>query len=77
MALIIYKTDNYHSYASRDILGICVEGGYIDIIKQQIEKEGEKLSEDDEYNLANIKQTQGYSGEGEFVLEWFETDELL
>jgi hypothetical protein len=77
MIYLIYKTDNWHSYGSRDLIGIAVNRNPIDIIKEQVKKEGEKLSKDDEYNLANIKQTQGYEGEGEFQYEEAETDTLL
>jgi hypothetical protein len=75
---LVYKTDTWHSYDSRDIIGVCtsLESVY-DIVNQQAEKEGESLSEAERFNLVNLKQTQGYSGEGEFQFEEFEEDVLL
>lgn len=78
MIYLIYKTDNAHSYNSRDIIGALTSyANVIPIIQQQVEKEGEQLSSDDLHNLANIKQTQNYGGEGEFQIEEIETDTLL
>lgn len=75
---LVYKTDAWHSYASRDIIGIGTTlRESFSIILKQVEKEGEDLSDDDKYNLSNIKQTQGYNGEGEFQIEPVNTNELL
>ena len=41
---IVYKTDAYHSYASRDVIGIATELIIaIDICKQQAKKEHCKM----------------------------------
>lgn len=78
MVYVLYKTDAWHSYASRDIIGVSNDKSVIiNLCKQQAKKEGEELSEDDLFNLHNIKQTQGYAGEGEFHYEEIETDQLL
>ena len=75
---IVYKTDTHHSYASRDILGVCDEfTSVIELIYKQVDKEGGELGLDQEYNLESIHQTQGYSGEGEFQIETVETNKLL
>jgi len=74
---LIYKTDAHHSYASRDLIGVSVEVDPISIVLAQVEKEGEKLDEEQLFNLRNIEQTQGYSGEGEFHFEEVSTDVLL
>ncbi len=67
---IIYKTDSHHSYASRDTIGLAeTKERAISICKEQAKKEGERLSKDQLFNLNNISQTQGYSGEGEFALK--------
>ena len=85
MVIILYKTDNWHSYGSRDMIAICtgemkpvelVVNEAVQLVKEQAEKEGETISSDDEYNLRNIKQTQGYKGEGEFDYEIYNQDEL-
>jgi hypothetical protein len=75
---ILYKTDAQHSYASRDIISICDSKKIvIAMCHAKADKEGEKLSEDDLYNLENISQTQGYAGEGEFHFETFRPNILL
>lgn len=75
---LVYKTDSRHSYASRDIIGLATtSSNAIDICKKQSKKEGEKISKDQLFNLSNIMQTQGYSGEGEFQFEAIKTNILL
>lgn len=83
--ILIYKTDAWHSYASRDLIACTTAqpawdltmSRIVALCKLQAKKEGEKLNEDDLYNIKHIRQTQGYSGEGEFVWEEIETDALL
>lgn len=78
MIYLVYKTDVWHSYASRDIIGVCTTLAHAyDAIRQQARKEGEKLTEEDIFNLVNIKQTQGYTGDGEFQIEGIEKNKLL
>lgn len=75
---IVYKTDSWHSYASRDLLGASEDlAGAIALVKKQVKKENQKLSDDDKHNLAHIKQTQGYDGEGEFDIEEVTLNKLL
>jgi len=75
---IIYKTDAWHSYDSRDMIGLSDNiSGTIKLIEKQVKKDGEKLDEDQLYNLQHLKQTQGYSGEGEFQFESVEVNKLL
>jgi len=77
MVYIVYKTDAWHSYASRDMLGVgTTKSNALKIVRQQVKKQGEKLSKDDLYNLDHINQTQNYNGEGEFVIEPLETNKL-
>lgn len=78
MIFLVYKTDSRHSYASRDLIGVATspEEAY-NICCQQAEKEGDELSDEQLFNLQNIKQTQGYSGNGEFAIEKAETDVLF
>ena len=73
----IYKTDVNHSYASRDLIGVAVHLTPLELIQQQVKKEDETLDEDQVFNIGNIGQTQGYSGEGEFDTEEIEIDILL
>lgn len=78
MIYLVYKTDSHHSYASRDIIAIATNtSNAVLLCREQAEKEGEKINTDQMYNLQNIKQTQGYSGEGEFQYEGVELDVVL
>jgi len=78
MIILVYKTDAVHSYASRDLIGAATspEDAYT-LCCEQAMCEGNELDDDQLFNLQNIKQTQGYSGEGEFQFEEIETDVLL
>jgi hypothetical protein len=74
----VYKTDNWHSYASRDLIGIATTfNNAIRLCKQQAKKEHTLIEEDQLFNLRNIKQTQGYIGEGEFHFEELPTNQLF
>jgi len=78
MIYLVYKTDIHHSYASRDIIGVAdCEVHAIHICQTQVKRDNEELSEDQLFNLRNIKQTQGYSGEGEFQFEGVQENTLL
>lgn len=70
MIYLVYKTDNWHSYASRDLIGIGSNlANAIKLVKEQVKKENCNLNEDDLYNLEHIKQTQNYENEGEFDID--------
>jgi len=73
----IYKTDDWHSYKSRNLIGVVIDHTPIDLIKIHAADEGETISEDDNYNLINIKQTQNYSGEGEYSFEEIEANIII
>lgn len=76
--LIVYKTDNWHSYASRDIIGVATsQEEAINICQLQAKKENEVITTDELFNLKRIKQSQGYEGEGEFQIEKVQTNKLL
>jgi len=78
MVFVVYKTDSLHSYASRDIIGIADNVfAAIRICKEQARKEFEEINEEQEDNLLNIYQTQGYSGDGEFHFESVNVNTLL
>lgn len=78
MIFLVYKTDAHHSYDSRDIIGIATNFAIaVGLVGEQAEKEHEKISNDQMWNLLNLKQTQGYIGMGEFQIEEVKTDTLL
>lgn len=67
---LVYKTDNWHSYNSRDLIGVCDSWqNALDIVSQQARKEGEEIDDDQLFNLQTLRQTQGYEGPGEFDME--------
>lgn len=74
----IYKTDVWHTHASRELIGASgsLEGA-ISLIEQFCTKEGEQFSEHDLYLLRTIQQTQDHEGDGEFIIEKVTLDELL
>jgi hypothetical protein len=75
---LVYKTDANHSYASRDIIGVATnKQDAIFLCYQQAQKEGETIDQEQLHNLENLKQTQGYSGKGEFDFETVKTNTLL
>ena len=76
--ILVYKTDNWHSYASRDIIAICrTSVRAIAMIKKHAKKNGEKLSKEDLQFLRDKKQTQRASGDGEYQFEDLPINELL
>lgn len=58
---LVYETDAWHSCSSRDVIGVCTTlRNCMKVIRKHIKvNEREKLSDDDKWNLENIKQTQG------------------
>jgi hypothetical protein len=77
-AYLIYKTDVWHSHKSKELIGIATTQVHlIRLIRQQCKKENVKLTDEDKYQLSIIKQTQGYSGTGEFLIEEIDINTLL
>ena len=75
---VVYKTDNWHSYASRDVIGIATtQVKAIQICKRRAAKENKRISKEELFNLGAIKQTQGYGGEGEFHFEEITTNRMI
>lgn len=75
---LVYKTDNLHSFASRDVIGVAtLKEQAIYLCTQKAKKEGNIIDKDQSWNLYNLNQTQGYSGNGEFDIEQVETNKLL
>ena len=74
--VIVYKVDNWHSYSSRDIIGVVDESvpdNIMNIIQAQAKKEGHVITSDEIVK----DQTQGYEGDGEFAWEHLELNKLL
>ena len=76
--IIIYKTDNWHSDASKDVVAVATTlEKAIRLIKKQVQLEEEIIPQSSLKFLRDTYQTQGYEGEGEFLLEDVEVDELI
>lgn len=74
---LVFTTDNWHSHASKDLIGCATTFNIaLKLIKEQVNKDGEELNQDDLYNLNHIKQTQNYAGEGEFIIEEITVNKL-
>ena len=75
---IIYKTDVWHTFKSREMIAICTQKRYVlPIVRRQAENEDSKLDRDQISNLETILQTQGYEGPGEFLIEKIQANTLL
>lgn len=60
---LVYKTDFQH-------IGITTSPiRAVNICIRQAKKEGERIGKQQLFNLKNMQQTQGYSGNGEFQFE--------
>jgi len=75
---LIYKTDTWHSYNSRELIGVgTTPKRAIEICVRRAKNEDHRISDVQLELLKSIKQTQGYDGEGEFHFEEMKTDILL
>jgi hypothetical protein len=74
---IVYETDAWLSFASRDLIGVCTTfANCMKIIRKNIrEWKQDRLSDEDKWNLENIRQTQGR--ERNFFIEEVEKNTLL
>ena len=77
---LVYKTDAWHSYNSRDIIAICTNKSIaIELAKDDAKKHGEKITKPQLWNLRNILQTQGHveNSDFEYQLEKLELNTLF
>ena len=74
---IVYETDAWLSFASRDLIGVCTTfANCMKVIRKNIrEWKQDRLSDEDKWNLENIRQTQGR--ERKFFIEEVEKNTLL
>jgi hypothetical protein len=77
--ILVYRTDVWHTYKSRDLIGVCTDRQEaLKVIKQAVEEEGIPPLSEEQIDLLNrLGQTQGYHGQGEFQTELWETNQLL
>lgn len=85
MTYLVYKTDNWHSHASKDLIGIFTNHDLliVELLKLfKIAAENEETDdidshlEDAEYQLRSIDQSQNFLGEGEYVIDRISESEM-
>lgn len=75
---LVYKTDNLHSYMSRDVIGVAIDRfTAYQIIHQHARKEHIEITTEQLFNLDRLNQTQGCEGSGEYMIEDVPTNTLL
>ena len=74
---LVYTTDVWHSYSSRDIIGVCTTFlNCMKVIRAHVKNlKRERLSGDNEYDLEKYHQTQGR--EENYDIEEVEKNTLL
>lgn len=75
----LYRTDAWHTHRSKQLLAVCSSVHNAALLAHAVAQDEDLSLVDDEHqwNLLNtIKQTQGYHGEGEFLIESMELDKL-
>ena len=76
-AFLLYITDYQHTHESKELIAVCkTQNRAIQLAQQYAKQQGEKLSEDDVYNLMYINQTQGYEF-NEFLIDEVEQMDVL
>lgn len=81
---LLYRTDNWHSYASRDLLVVCdswetLKQRTFQYLKTKLEKkELESVKKDVVFHLENYKQTQNiWTADFEIDVECVTLNEML
>jgi hypothetical protein len=77
--ILVFRTDMWHSYESRDLIGVCTDRvKAFEVIKQAVEEEGIPPLSEEQIDLLNrLGQTQDYHGKGEFYTEIYDINTLL
>lgn len=74
----IYKTDAHHTISTRELVSIATSKEIaIHLIDQIASEEGAHIDEEQYKLLHMINQTQGYTGDGEFVIEEIKVNIML
>lgn len=76
----VYLAFTCNTWHQRDSFSLIGAGASwedaIEIVKTKAAKEGNHISDDDMHLLNTIRQTQGYEGSGEFVMEEWEVQQF-
>lgn len=74
---VLFKTDKHHSTTSQELLGVATsKAGILKIVKKVAKQEEAKFTEQDERQLLDGLQTQGYEL-GEFLAVEVQPNELV
>ncbi len=75
---LLFKTDVWHTHDSKELIaiGTTLEGA-INLAVFHAKVSGDELTQEQLGLLRTIKQTQGYCGEGEYLIQNFFTGMLL
>lgn len=77
MTYAVYFTDNQHTFQSRELIGVVTNLDPVGFIISHALKNESFISMDDINNLKNIKQTQNYEDDGEYVYEAIAVNEPI
>lgn len=76
--VLVYKTDNRHSFMSRELIAIVEEDmDSFDLIERYLKKQNISFNEDHKLYLFENHQTQGLNADFEIVIESVELNEIL
>jgi hypothetical protein len=77
--ILVYRTDVWHTYKSRDLIGVCTDRDEtLKVVEQAVEQDGLPPLSEEQIDLLNrLGQTQGYHGRGEFQTEQYELNTIL
>lgn len=66
---IVYATDQHHAKSVRHLLGVATNNSQaLKICETAAQRDGQQLTKQHRFQLANHRQTQGYSSDREFII---------
>lgn len=78
MAFLLYKTDPWHTHDSKELLAICdTAESALSLAEMDAIQEGFPLKPEDLDQLVTMNQTQGYWGDGEYLIDEIESNVLI
>lgn len=75
---VVFKCDNHHSWTSLDLLGVAgTQTQMLSLVREQTHREERTLSRECVDELKRMRQTQSYSGDGQFLIQEATLNELI
>lgn len=75
---VLFKTDNWHSTANRELLGVATtKNNLIKLAREVAEKDEEEFTDEHDTQLRELLQTQGYGYYNEFLAVEVKINELI